>query len=121
MATTSTSQRTRINRPAYTWDMRLDEIGWGLFLLMTGGLWLVPSDRVPVGSWLLGTGALLVGINAVRYFRRAPVNVFTTALGALALSGGWAERTGVELPLMAIAIVAMGILLLLRPLAGRRR
>ncbi len=28
-------------------DKRLDSIGWGLFLIMIGGLWLAPEGLVP--------------------------------------------------------------------------
>ena len=35
---------------------RLDQIGWGIFLVMIGTIWLVPA--VPPGTWLIGTGIL---------------------------------------------------------------
>jgi hypothetical protein len=55
-------------------------------------------------------------MNVVRYVKRIPVNIFTTILGGLALGGGIAERIGVELPLLAIAIVLAGALLIVKPL-----
>ncbi|NIV40630.1 MAG: hypothetical protein GWN58_67915, partial [Anaerolineae bacterium] len=42
---------------------RLDAIGWGLFLVMLGGLWLVPEEwGVPEGTWLIGAGAIVLGL-----------------------------------------------------------
>jgi hypothetical protein len=97
---------------------RLDGIGWGLFLLMTGILWLLPSNSVPPGTWLIGTGLILLALNAVRYLRGYGVNVLTTALGALAVAGGLADFGGVQLPLLAIALVAVGAVVLVRTLRG---
>lgn len=116
MATTSRVGPNQIDRPWTMTNKRLDELGWGLFLLLTGGIWLLPGDKVPTGSWLIGTGALLLGMNVIRYVNRIPVNLFTTVLGGLALGGGIAERIGVELPLLAIAIVVAGALLIMKPL-----
>jgi len=39
-------------------DRRLNDIGWGLLLMLTGLIWLVPTERVPEGAWLLGVAAL---------------------------------------------------------------
>lgn len=41
-------------------DRRLHDIGWGLLLMLTGMIWLVPAERVPEGAWLLVIGASLV-------------------------------------------------------------
>lgn len=98
----------------------LDDIGWGLFLLMTGALWLFASV-VPSGAWLVGTGVLLLALNAVRYLRGLELNVVTLVLGALALAGGLTELAHVRIPLLALALVAIGIALLLKPLLKARR
>lgn len=99
---------------------RLDGVGWGLFLLMTGILWLLPGDRVPPGAWLIGTGALLLGLNAVRYLKGLAISVLTVALGVLALAGGLADLGGVKLPLLAISLVAVGAVVLFRALRESR-
>jgi len=31
-------------------NKRLESIGWALFLIMAGGIWLIPGDRVPSGT-----------------------------------------------------------------------
>lgn len=114
MATTSRFDSPAAEHRPALFGKRLDEIGWGLFLLMTGVLWLLPSDAVPTGSWLIGTGVLLLGMNAVRYATGSGIGVFTVVLGLLALSGGIAERSGVTLPLLAIAIAVTGVALLVK-------
>lgn len=95
---------------------RLDDIGWGLFLLLTGVIWLFPESRVPPGTWLIGTGVLLLGLNAVRLAIKAPVSRFTILLGGLALLAGFSAFWGVQLPLAAICLILFGLGLLARHL-----
>ncbi len=97
---------------------RLDNIGWGVFLLMTGVLWLM-SSALPSGTWLVGTGILLLALNAVRYLKGMTLSLFTLVLGILALAGGLADLANMRLPLFALALVAFGLLLLVRPFARR--
>jgi hypothetical protein len=95
-------------------DKRLDDLALGLFLLLTGALWLMPYEGVPAGSWLVGTGVILLGLNAVRYFTARTVSVFTLVLGVLAFTAGIAEMSGANLPIIALALLAIGATLLLR-------
>ena len=46
-------------------DRRLHDIGWGLLLMLTGMIWLVPAERVPEGAWLLGLAALLAAFSRI--------------------------------------------------------
>ena len=98
---------------------RFDEIGWGIFLMMIGTIWLVPS--VPQGTWLIGTGVLLLVLNAIRYGSQAEWSGFSTALGLLALAAGLSELMGVKLPLFAICLIVIGASLLLKPLYRKER
>lgn len=96
-------------------DRRLHDVGWGLLLILTGAVSLVPGARVPEGAWLLGVAAILLGVNAVRYARRIPVSGFTVLLGLFALAAGGSRAVGVDLPLLAICLVVIGASLVLRP------
>lgn len=108
------------HRRASALDERLDRIGWGPLLLMTGVVWLFPEGRVPPGTWLFGTGALLLALAAVRHLRGARVSAVLTVLGALALVGGVADLLGTSLPMVAVGLILVGGLLLLTPSpAGR--
>lgn len=98
---------------------RLDNIGWGLFLVMTGGL-LLFSNFVPSGTWLIGTGILLLALNAVRHFRGLGFSLFTLILGALALAAGLADLAHVGFPIFAVALVAFGIAVLVKPMPKQR-
>jgi hypothetical protein len=98
---------------------QLDRIGWGLFLIMTGAIWLVPEHRVPPGTWLIGTGVLLLAINGMRHLKGLGVSGFTTFLGAVALAAGLGDALGIRLPILAICFIVIGASIILRPLVTR--
>ena len=100
-------------------NKRLDEVGWALFLLMIGILWLVPDDVVPHGAWMVGTGVILLGINVVRSVKSIPINGFSTALGAFALVAGLISIIGIDAPIFPILLVVVGAMLLFKPLFVR--
>lgn len=97
---------------------RLDELGWGFFLIMIGTIALVPS--VPQGTWLIGTGILLLLLNAIRYRTHAGWSGFSTALGVLALVAGLSDLMGVKLPLFAICLVLLGTAMVLKPFVSQK-
>ena len=45
---------------------RVNGLGWALFLIMSGILWLLPAGIIPSGSWLIATGAILLAVNLVK-------------------------------------------------------
>jgi hypothetical protein len=98
---------------------RLDDIGWALFLILTGIIWLLPESQVPPGAWLIGTGTLLLGLNAVRVLVHVPVSGFITVLGALSLAAGLSSMWGVHVPLLAICLILVGVGLIARQVMGR--
>lgn len=102
-------------------DRRLHDVGWGLLLILTGAVSLVPANRVPEGAWLLGVATILLGLNAVRYARHIAVSGFTVLLGFFALAAGVSRAAGVDLPLLAICLVVIGASLILRPVISSAR
>jgi hypothetical protein len=97
---------------------RLDQIGWGIFLVMIGVIWLVPG--VPQGTWLIGTGILLLGLNAIRSRLGIHWSGVSVALGVLTLAAGLGDFTGIKLPLFPICLVIIGATLILKPLVSQR-
>ena len=97
---------------------RLDQIGWGIFLVMIGVIWLVPG--VPQGTWLLGTGILLLVLNAIRSWLGIPWSGVSVSLGVLALFAGVGNLTGINLPLFPMCLVIIGATLILKPLVSQR-
>ena len=102
-------------------NKRLEAIGWGLFLIMLGGIWLVPDERVPQGIWLIGAGLIMLGINGVRYLNGIKMSGFTSVLSILALAAGLSGLFGVKLPLFAILLVLIGASIILKPLIEKKQ
>jgi hypothetical protein len=97
-------------------DSRLHDIGWGLLLMLTGTIWLVPAERVPEGAWLLGVAAILLGVNVVRYLKHVPVSGVSLVLGLAALLAAISRLWRTDLPLLAICLLMIGASLVVRPL-----
>lgn len=52
-------------------DRHTEAVGWVLFLIVIGVLWLVPDSIVPQGAWMVAAGLILLAINAARVSRFA--------------------------------------------------
>ena len=97
---------------------RLDQIGRGIFLVMMGTIWLVPG--VPAGTWLMGTGILLLALSAIRSRLGITWSGFWVAVGVVAFAAGLGDFVGIKLPLFPICLVVIGVTLILKPLVSQR-
>ena len=66
--------------PSDDFAHRLHDTGWGLLLMLTGLVWLVPPGAIPAGTWLFGVAAILLGINAIRYVAHVGVSAFSVTV-----------------------------------------
>jgi len=103
-----------------TLDQRLDALGWGLFLIMIGGLWLAPEGWVPEGTWLIGTGVIILGLMLIRYVNGIGVSGFWLVVGLIALGFGMSDVFGLDVPVFPILLIIIGIHILLKPLLRRK-
>ena len=101
-------------------NKQLEAIAWGLFLVMLGCLWLIPDERVPEGTWLIGVGIIMLGLNLARYFYGIKLSGFTIVLGIIALSLGIGEVVGVDLPIFPILIIIWGLSVVLEPFLKKK-
>lgn len=85
-------------------NKRLENISWGLFLVMLGGLWLVPDQWIPEGSWLIGAGLIMLGLNLVRYIKGIKMSGFTLVLGTIAIFSGISDILRFDLPVFPILL-----------------
>jgi len=97
-------------------NKRLENISWGLFLIMLGGLWLVPDRWIPDGAWLIGAGLIMLGLNLVRYLNGIKMSGFTLVLGAIAVFSGISDILQRDLPVFAILLILIGANMIIRPL-----
>ncbi len=100
---------------------RLDELAWALFLILIGAIWLLPAGTVPEGTWLVGAGLILLGVNAARALKGIKVSGLAIALAVLALVAGLSHLAGVKVPVFAILFILIGASIILRPLVEGKR
>jgi hypothetical protein len=100
-------------------DRRLNDIGWGLLLMLTGGIWFFPSAAVPPGTWLFGVAVILLGVNVARYVKHVAVSGFSVALGIAAFVAAVSQMWRTDPPLVAIFLLVIGASLVAKPLFMR--
>lgn len=96
-------------------NKRLETIFWGLFLIMLGGQFFLRKANLPDGTWEVGVGLILLGLNAARYFNGLRMSGFTTFLGILALVGGLAQIIFKFDLGGALLLIVLGAYLILKP------
>jgi len=97
----------------------LDTVGWGLFFIMSGVVLLVPG--LPDGSWLVGLGALFLGLSAVRFATGLPVSRFAVAVGIVAVAVGAATIAGLAVPWFSLLLILCGLAIVAGELTRRLR
>ena len=88
---------------------KINAIGWALFLVMRGGLLLMPKGKVPESAWLIGAGIILVGVNVVRYLTKIKLCGCTLLVGAILLIAGICGLYGIEFPIFPVLLILAGI------------
>lgn len=102
-------------------NKRLENISWGSFLILLGGLWLVPDRMIPQGAWLICAGLILLGLNVARQMNGIRMSGFSLLLGALALFSGISDFLKMNLPLLPIFLILIGANILIRPLIEKNQ
>jgi len=88
---------------------KLEKIGWGLFLIMLGAIWLFPTKVLPDGSFMFGIGIILLGLNLVKYAKGFRVNGFTVFLGVVALIAGLSSLLGRSVDIFPLILILWGV------------
>jgi hypothetical protein len=103
----------------------LEKLAWGMLLVWWGLRWLL--EFLPNGTGLMGTGVILLGLNAARSMRGEPTRRLTTMLGLVALFLGGlllasaALPLPVEIPVLEALLIGLGGILVVRELIRVRR
>ena len=100
-------------------DRQLHDITWGLLLMLTGAIWLLPSADLPAGTWLYGVAAILLGVNVARYLKHIEISGFSLVLGFAALIAAVSQMWRTDPPLVAIFLLVIGASLIAKPLMRR--
>jgi len=91
-------------------SVRLDAVGWGLFFIWIGVIFLVKN--IPDGVGSLGIGVIVLGLTLVRRLIGISISLFWIAIGLLFILAGLGEIFAIDLPLLPIALIVCGVLLL---------
>jgi hypothetical protein len=102
-------------------NKRLENIGWGLFLIMWGGSALVSNKTISEGWWSIGVGLIMLGLNFARYHYRIKMSGFTTFLGIIAIISGVLQLMGLNDLGGAIFLIVLGSYLLVKPWFDKRQ
>ncbi len=100
-------------------DKRIESIGWALFLIMSGALLIAPDKLVPDGTWLIGTGLIILGSMGIRYIYGIRVDGFWTIMGTLALGYGISEFFSLNLPVFPVLLVVFGAVIVYKAFTGK--
>ena len=107
-----------------TLNRDFEAIAWGLFFIWWG---ITELFKFPDGTFAIGIGLILLGLNAVQSLNGMPTSGFTITLGILALVWGGLELAGwvlslpFELPVFAILLIVLGVILLARELQNSNK
>lgn len=100
-------------------DRRLNDVGWGLLLMLTGAIWLLPAAAVPSGTWLFGVAVILLGVNVARYVKHIAVSGFSVTVGIAAFVAAVSQMWRTDPPLVAIFLLVIGASLVAKPFLTR--
>ena len=100
---------------------RFDNIGWGLFLIVLGAIWLFPDSIVPDGTFLFSVGVILLGINLIKYMRDLKTNGFTIFLGLIALIAGLCAFLGRPVSIFPLILILWGLSILIQIIFKKKR
>ena len=98
-------------------NRRLETVAWGLFLIMLGGFAL--ARGVPEGTWLIGAGVIMLGLNVVRLALGVRASWFTLVLGTIALLSGIGSVTGLDIPVGPLLFILVGLAIIVRAFQPR--
>ena len=96
----------------------LDAVGWLLFFVWIAVVVLVP--QIPDGVGALGVGAIVLAGSVARLVLGVSISLFWLIIGAVFAAAGAGEMMGIDLPLLPLALIVCGVLLLLHRRSGRR-
>ncbi len=88
-------------------DDRLDTVGWGLVFLLFAVL-AMPSGTATY-AFAAGVGALMLGLNALRFALGVPVRSLSLVLGAATLAAAIGALAGVGIDAFVVFFVLLGL------------
>ena len=91
---------------------KLDAIGWGAFFVWMGLTMLIKV--FPAGTAAIGIGIIIMAEAVARLVLSASISAFWVLLGIIFLAAGFGEVFAINFPLLPIAFLVCGVLLIVR-------
>ncbi len=88
-----------------TFNQNLSAFGWGALLIWWGVSVMI--DPITLAMSAIGTGLIMLGLNAVRYYRGIPTVHTTWTIGTIALAWGVLDQARIVLHYPAGASFAL--------------
>ncbi len=88
-----------------TYNHNLSVFGWGALLIWWGISVMI--DPITLAMAAIGTGLIMLGLNAIRFFKGIPTVYTTTILGVIALTWGALDQARIALGYPAGASFAL--------------
>ncbi len=98
----------------------IEKAGWALFLIMIGALWMAPDGTFPDGSWLIGSGAIILLVQLIRSLAGLAVSGGTLIFGLLALGLGFGDMIDFDIPIFPAILILVGLYMLYEVLLKKR-
>jgi hypothetical protein len=105
-----------------TINRQMARVAWGSLLIWWGVVIMI--DPLTIGIGAMGTGMILLGINAFRWLKGIPTRQRTTQIGMIALVWGALDQARYMLGLpaglsFALLLVVNGLAMLFAPILAR--
>ncbi len=102
----------------------LATMAWGLLLIWWGVVIVVDPFTIAIGA--IGTGLILLGVNAIRAWKGIPIKNSNNAVGSMAIAWGLLDQARHMLGLspwlsLALLLFVIGFAYLLTPLFSHPR
>lgn len=100
-------------------NRNLSTVGWGALLIWWGIVVMIDPLTIAMGA--IGTGLILLGVNAARSLKGIPSKGSTTVMGIIALAWGALDQARYMLALppglsFAMILIVIGLVVSLTPL-----
>jgi len=92
----------------------IGRMGWALFFVFTGVLFLFPSGSINDSVWLIGTGSIIVVINFLKGIFRAGISGFAFFVGFIMIFYGIANIINQHIPFWPFIIILLGVVIIFK-------
>ncbi|MFC1887644.1 hypothetical protein ACFLYK_02435 [Candidatus Cloacimonadota bacterium] len=99
---------------------RFNRIGWGIFLVMLGVIWILPENVLPDGVLPIGVGIILLGMYLLKKSYGLKGSDSNVLLGIIAIAIGLGDLLKTGFPLIPVILIFWGMSMIYRIIFPRK-